>query len=222
MNKKFIKHALLLTLGLCFINTFANAHALSGINLETLSTPQAIWIYLKLGFEHIIPLGADHILFILGLSLLGKDIKTLAWQATAFTIAHTITLGLAMYEVITPNTAIVEPIIALSIVLVAVENIFVKEINKWRLAIIFIFGLIHGMGFASVLQNIGLPQRDFMKALISFNIGVEIGQIAIIIAVYWGIIRWFGNKEWYHKRIVTPVSGIIGLIALVWAVERIF
>jgi hypothetical protein len=142
------------------------------------------------------------------------------WQATAFTVAHSITLGLAMYGFIKPLPSIVEPIIALSIFFVAVENLLVQELKPSRLAIVFGFGLVHGMGFAGVLGELGLPPGSYFNALISFNIGVELGQIAVILLAYFLCARWFAEKTWYRSRVVNPVSLTIACIALYWTIER--
>jgi len=175
-----------------------------------------------LGFKHILPLGLDHILFILSIFLLTSKLKPVLWQATAFTVAHTITLGLAMYGVIEPPAHIIEPIIALSIMFVAVENIITDKLKPSRIIVVFAFGLIHGMGFAGVLNDLGLPQREFFTSLIMFNIGVEIGQITVILLAWFLICKWFRNKPWYRKRIVIPLSVVIAIIALYWTIERAF
>lgn len=203
------------------ISQNAFAHVLDGIDLSTLSKTGLGWIYLQLGFTHILPFGADHILFIMGLCLLSNNIKTLIWQATAFTVAHSITLSLVIYDIITPNSGIVETIIALSILFIAVENIYTDKLSPWRIVLIFVFGLIHGMGFAGVLTELGMPPTDFVTAIISFNIGVEIGQIAVIFIMYFALIKPFGKKEWYRKRVVNPISIFIGLIAIAWTIERV-
>lgn len=187
-----------------------------------LSRTDVFFIYLELGFTHIIPLGFDHILFILSLFLLSPNFKTILWQATAFTVAHSITLGLAMFGVVSAPGYIVEPIIALSIVFVAVENIITEQLKPSRILVVFIFGLIHGLGFAGVLKDLGLPKKEFFNALISFNIGVELGQIAIILLAWLLIGKWFNKKPWYRKYIVNPISGLIALIALYWTIERVF
>ncbi len=207
--------ALLLT---CFS---AEAHT---INYELASLPQTgvAWVYLKLGFEHIVPLGLDHILFVLSIFFLSPKLKTVIWQATAFTVAHSITLGLAMYNLITPLPAIVEPIIALSIFFVAMENLLVRELRPNRLLIIFGFGLVHGLGFAGVLSDLGLPPGSYFNALISFNVGVELGQIAVILTAYFLSARWFADKSWYRQWVVNPVSMAIALTALYWTIERTF
>ena len=144
------------------------------------------------------------------------------WQATAFTVAHSVTLGLAMYGVISPKSSVIEPLIALSIAFIAIENIVVNSINVWRIVVVFLFGLIHGLGFASVLSEFGLPSALFIPSLISFNVGVELGQFTIIFAAYFLVIKWVKKKEWYKNRIVIPSSSLIALIAIYWTVQRIF
>jgi HupE / UreJ protein len=196
------------------------AHDVVG-QIENMSRTDAAILYLKLGFTHILPLGFDHILFVLSLYLLSPKLKPVLWQATAFTIAHSITLGLAMFNVITPPAAIVEPIIALSILYVALENIFSPGLKKSRIGIIFLFGLVHGMGFANALGELGLPQNAYVTSLIMFNVGVELGQLAVIIAAFLLFGKWFGDKPYYRKAIVIPLSVIISLFALYWTIERV-
>lgn len=190
--------------------------------LENAPVTDVLWYYLKLGFEHIIPTGADHILFIAGLCLLSTNIKTIIWQATAFTVAHSVTLALSMKNLIVAPPAVVEPIIALSIMFVAVENMLAKKLSPWRIAIVFLFGLIHGMGFASSLNETGLPPGKFYTAILSFNIGVEIGQIAVIAAMFTFIINRFKKRTWYKTKIVYGISSVITLIAFYWTIERVF
>jgi HupE / UreJ protein len=179
-----------------------------------------VWQYLKLGFSHILPEGTDHILFVLGLFLLSCRIKPLLWQVTAFTLAHSITLGLSMYGVIRLPTQIVEPLIALSIVFVAAENICTTELKPWRLAVVFCFGLIHGLGFSSVLLSLGLPRTQFLPALLAFNSGVELGQLAVISAAFL-CVGWWRNREWYRRVIVVPASTIIAFTGLLWTFQRV-
>lgn len=140
--------------------------------------------YIPVGFDHIVPLGLDHILFVLGLFFLAPRIGPLLWQISAFTLAHTITLALAALGYVTVPASVVEPLIALSIVYVAVENIFSTRLSPWRPAVVFGFGLLHGLGFASVLREFGLPDGTFIPALIGFNIGVEVGQICVVALAY--------------------------------------
>ena len=196
------------------------AHDVEG--LSKLSKTEVLGIYLQLGYTHILPLGVDHILFVLSLFLLNPKLKPILWQATAFTVAHTITLGLAMYKVIKPPANIVEPVIALSIMYVALENIFSPRLKASRIGIVFLFGLIHGMGFASALTQLGLPQNAYLSSLLMFNLGVELGQITVILAAYFFLGKAFGNKPYYRKSVVIPLSIIIAAIATYWTVERIF
>ena len=197
------------------------AHVLN-TDLSKLSRTEIFGTYLQLGFTHIIPLGFDHILFIISLYILEPRLKPVLLQATAFTVAHSITLGMAMYGLIQPPAEVIEPIIALSILFVAIENIITDRLNPWRVAIVFGFGLVHGMGFASALTGLGLPAKDYFGSLISFNVGVELGQVAVILLA-WGLVgRWAANRSWYKQRVVVPVSIVIGLVAAYWTVERVF
>ncbi len=182
---------------------------------------QTVISYVIIGFEHILPKGLDHILFILGLFLFGVAFRPLLWQITMFTVAHTLTLGLAMNSVISLPANIVEPLIALSIAYVGIENIFAKRLYNSRLVLVFLFGLLHGLGFASVLADFGMPENAFITALISFNVGVEIGQLVIILAAFLLIGFWFGKKPWYKTVITTPASLVIALVAFYWFIQRL-
>jgi hypothetical protein len=196
------------------------AHVVVG-ELEKISKTDAAFLYLRLGYTHILPGGFDHILFVLSLFLLSPKLKPVLWQATAFTIAHSITLGLAMYHIITPPAGIVEPVIALSILYVALENIFSPRLKASRIGVVFLFGLVHGMGFAGALGQMGLPQNAYLLSLVMFNAGVELGQLTVILAAYFFISKWFGNKPYYRKAFVVPLSLMIVLIAGIWTVQRI-
>jgi HupE / UreJ protein len=196
------------------------AHTVN-IAMERAPTQDVVWFYMKLGIAHIIPTGSDHILFITALCLLNNHLKTILWQATAFTVAHSITLALSSKGVISLPTAITEPLIALSIVFVAVENLLISELKPWRILIVFLFGLVHGLGFAAALNEIGLPRNKFLTSILSFNAGVEIGQILVILFVFGLLIFPLGEKSWYKKRVVYPISVLIALIAGFWTVERI-
>jgi uncharacterized membrane protein YczE len=115
----------------------------------------------------------------------------------------------------------VEPIIAISISYIAIENIFFKDLTKWRPLVVFIFGLLHGLGFAGILNEIGVSPSYLITSLISFNIGVELGQLAVIIICYVLIGFWFGSKSWYRSRLTTPLSALIAVIGLFWFVQRV-
>lgn len=177
--------------------------------------------YLKQGFTHVIPLGFDHILFILSIFLLNSNLRSVIIQCSVFTLAHSLTLGLTAVGFIIPNSNVIEPLIALSILFTSIENIIHNKINPWRMIIIFVFGLIHGMGFANALNEIGLSQTHFISSLLFFNIGVEAGQIAIIGLAYFLISKPFSKKEWYFSRVVYPLTSAIGCVALYWTIERI-
>ena len=176
--------------------------------------------YLQVGFVHIVPKGLDHILFVIGLFLLSTQLRPLLIQVTSFTLAHSVTLALGIYGVVTVSPAIVEPLIAASIIYVAVENIYADKLSRWRPLIIFLFGLLHGLGFASVLKEIGLSSDNFVTGLIAFNIGVELGQLAVIAACFLMVGFWFRHKPWYRQRISIPASVIIAVIASYWLIER--
>ena len=215
-----LREAALCTLLLLLLAQPVLAHVFDK-DLSKLPRTEIFWTYLQLGFTHILPLGLDHILFVVSLYILEPRLKPVLWQATAFTVAHSITLGLAMYGLIRPPSSVVEPIIALSIVFVAVENIITTKLNPWRLVVVFGFGLIHGMGFASALTGLGLPRNAYVGSLISFNVGVECGQVSIILLCWALVGRWAANRPWYRQRVVIPVSVVIGLIAAYWTVERL-
>ncbi len=206
---------------LLLLSSLASAHTIN-YSLEKAPNTHVAAYYIKLGFLHIIPQGFDHILFVVGLCFLSNKISTILWQATAFTVAHSVTLALSMKNIIVAPSAIVEPIIALSILFVAVENILVSRLNPWRILLVFAFGLVHGLGFASSLNEIGLPRNKFTLSILSFNAGVELGQVAIILIIFLLVVMPFGKKYFYRKWIVFPMSAIIGLVALYWSVQRIF
>lgn len=156
------------------------------------TTWQAFVSYIPVGFDHILPKGLDHILFVLGLFFLSTHLRPLIWQVSAFTLAHTVTLALGATGWVNVPGSIVEPLIAASITYVAIENIFTSGLSRWRPLVIFGFGLLHGLGFASVLGEFGLPQGQFIPALIGFNIGVELGQLTVIAVMFvcvWQALR---------------------------------
>jgi hypothetical protein len=181
--------------------------------------------YIELGFVHIFPRGMDHILFILALFFFSARLRPLLLQVTMFTLAHTLTLGLSVNGIISLPVTIVQPLIALSIAYAGFENIFAnvfdKELHKSRLLLVFAFGLLHGIGFASALSDFGMPKDAFFTALISFNIGVELGQLCIIFVAFFALSLWFHQRPWYRIRIIIPASLLIGLIGLYWTFDRL-
>lgn len=209
----------LLIFFICFFQ-MAWAHTVN-LAMEKAPAHQVMWFYFKLGVQHIIPYGFDHILFIIALCLLNTRLQTILWQATAFTVAHCITLALSAKGVFNLPSQVVEPLIAASIVFVAIENLLVDQLKIWRVLIVFCFGLIHGLGFAAALNEIGLPRNSFFKSILSFNVGVEVGQVIVILTIFGLLIYPSGNQSWYKKRIVYPLSLVIAFVALYWTVQRL-
>lgn len=187
---------------------------------DTTPVPLVIADYLQLGFLHIIPRGFDHILFVIGLFLLAPKRRELLWQVSAFTVAHTLSLALAATGVIRLPASIVEPLIALSILWIAVENIFTRKLHRWRIAVVFCFGLLHGLGFAGALLDIGLSGAHFFTALLAFNVGVELGQLSVI-ALCFLAVGWATQSASYRRRVVVPASCAIALIGAFWVIQRI-
>lgn len=177
--------------------------------------------YISAGFEHIIPKGIDHILFILALFFFKPQLRILFWQVSLFTLAHTVTLGLSSYGLVSLPAIIVEPLIALSIAYAAIENLFNRDFKYSRGVLIFFFGLLHGLGFASVLADFGLPENDFLLALLSFNLGVELAQLSVLLVVYFCLALFFKDKPWYRHLITIPASLMIATVGLVWTIQRI-
>jgi hydrogenase/urease accessory protein HupE len=176
------------------------------------------WAFFKMGIEHILT-GYDHLVFILGLVLARARLRALLSVITAFTVAHSITLALAVLGVWAPSSRIVEPAIALSIAYVGVENFFVKDASKrWRIT--FPFGLIHGFGFAGALREIALPRSAVPGALVSFNLGVEAGQLAVL-GVLLPLLFLLRGRTWFEPLGVRLVSGAVAVAGGIWFVARV-
>ena len=176
------------------------------------------------GIKHIIPKGLDHILFVFGLFLFYLAWRPLLSQITTFTLAHTVTLGLSTLNyIIIPASQmwLVEALIAISITYVAIENILRPKLGWWRIVVVFGFGLLHGLGFASVLKDLGLSQGQFILSLVAFNIGVEFGQLAVIAVAFTLLALPFGHFTQYRKFVVFPCSLTISIVGIYWAFERI-
>jgi hypothetical protein len=131
------------------------------------------------------------------------------------------TLGLAAYGIVSLSPRLVEPLIALSIAYVAIENIWRPQLTPARIAIVFAFGLLHGLGFAASLSEVPMPRDQFFTALFSFNIGVDVGQLAVIAAAFL-LVGWFRDKPWYRRAIVVPACSLIGAVGVYWTVARTF
>ena len=188
--------------------------------LNAMSWFKKIYIFIKAGFEHIIPQGLDHILFVLGLFFSSLKFRSLIIQVTAFTLAHSITLALAAVGVVKLQLSLVEPLIFLSIVWVAIENTIFKQTTKWRPLVIFGFGLLHGLGFAALLTQYGLPKANFISLLLAFNVGVELGQLAVLIMAFI-LVRAIFRKSQNKNQLKIPASIIIGLVGLYWFVDSL-
>ena len=186
----------------------------------SVSMLQTILNYTKLGFVHIVPKGLDHILFVLALFLLSTRLRVLVIQISIFTIAHTLTLALASMELVQLPASIVEPLIALSIAYVALENCAHDGLKRSRMFVIFVFGLLHGLGFAGVLAELGLSSQHFYTSLLSFNVGVELGQLSVVLLAA-VLLRWTQSYPWYGDRVMKPISILIALTGLFWGVERL-
>jgi hypothetical protein len=214
------------TAGGSIATEWINGSDWSGIIALTAAAPRRSRLeiareYLHLGYTHILPKGLDHILFVLGLFLLNVRLRPVLLQVTTFTIAHSLTLAMSMYGVLSLPSRIVEPLIALSIAYVAIENLMTSRIKPWRLGLVFGFGLLHGLGFAGVLADLELPREEFLTALLSFNLGVEAGQLTVI-ALAAGAVVWTRDRAWYRRAIVTPASLVIAAVGIYWTVARAF
>ena len=188
--------------------------------LSAMSWSEKMYIFIKAGFEHIIPQGIDHILFVLGLFFSTLKLRSLILQVTAFTFAHSITLALAALGFVKLQLSVVEPLIFLSIIWVAVENSLFKKTTKWRPFIVFSFGLLHGLGFATLLTEYGLPKDNFISLLLAFNMGVEIGQLAVLLVAFM-LVRLIYIKSEYKNQLKIPVSIVIAIVGLFWFVESL-
>ena len=177
--------------------------------------------FIPAGIRHIL-IGPDHVLFLLGLLLVGGTLGRLALVGSGFTVAHSITLSLAALGLVSPPSRLIEPAIALSIIYVGVDNLVVRGGRDVRAWIAFGFGFIHGFGFAGVLREMDLPARALGWSLFSFNLGVEIGQLAIIVAVASAVaaLRTHSEKAW--RRLVIAGSIVIVCAGAFWFIQRVF
>lgn len=174
--------------------------------------------WVGLGVEHILT-GWDHLLFLAAIGIVATRLRELAGAITAFTIAHSITLALAALELVSIPSSVVEPAIAASIVLVAVENVFRRDPLRGRAALTFAFGLVHGFGFASVLAEEGIARGDFLPALAGFNLGVEVGQLSLVgIAIL--PVAMARRNAWFERLAIPGCSAAVGFFGAYWLVER--
>jgi hypothetical protein len=178
------------------------------------------WRYVVSGFEHIIPSGPDHALFVLGLFLLTPKLKSVLWQITAFTVAHTVTLTLTTLHIVGLPSGLVEVTIAASVAFIGVENLLTTKVHPWRPAVAFVFGLVHGMGVAGAFSEVGFPEGQLIPSLAAFTVGVEAGHLAMLTAAFL-LLGWTREKPWYRNRVAIPLSVGITLVACVWIVQRL-
>lgn len=183
------------------------------------SAAAAVPEFFVIGFAHILPHGLDHILFLLGLFFLTRNFGVLLVQMTLFTLAHSLSMSLSIYGIVSLPTRAVEIAIALSIAFIAIENLYSDKLSRWRPAMVFGFGLIHGLGFAHSFEEKPLASGDFLPALFSFNLGIEFGQLAVIGIACAAVSPWW-KRDWYRAGIARPASVVIAASGLYWAVER--
>lgn len=180
--------------------------------------PNVTW--LVVGFQHILPMGLDHIVFVLGLFFLSSSLSGLFAQVTAFTIAHSITLGLATIGWVVVPSSVVEPLIAASIIYIAIDNLYADRLARWRLLVITLFGLLHGLGFAAALDALVLPEETLLSALLLFNLGVELGQLCVLLLAFTGL-GWLRRRASYRERVAEPASITIAGVGLYWLLKRL-
>jgi hydrogenase/urease accessory protein HupE len=173
------------------------------------------------GIHHIL-IGPDHLLFLIGLLLMGGSIRRLLLIVTSFTVAHSITLSLAALNIFTPPARLIEPAIALSIVYVGFDNLLVKEGRDVRAWIAFAFGFIHGFGFANVLREMDLPRSALGWSLFAFNFGVEIGQMFVVILVASALAALRARSEWAGRKVAFAGSILVILAGSFWFIQRVF
>jgi hydrogenase/urease accessory protein HupE len=197
-----------------------NAHDVI-TDLEQMTSSQAGSFYINMGFTHILPQGLDHILFIVCLCMYPQSIKTLTYKSLAFTLGHSISLALAVAGLISFPSSIVEPIIAVSIVYVVASSLFGLQKNNNNLWLILSFGLLHGLGFATALNQYNLPAHQFFLSIVGFNIGLELGQIVVIVSILLlkHLISKYNNRLWLKIQYTT--SYIVLVVGLFWFFERI-
>ena len=176
--------------------------------------------YFLLGIKHILPLGIDHVIFIVGLFLSNRRLKSVLLLATAFTVAHTITLILSALNYLPANPDIVEPIIGVCIAAIGLENIIRKDNARVSYLLVFLFGLVHGCGFATALADSGIPENYFYSTLISFNIGIEVAQVSLILFCFL-IFRLWKNEQTYRRLVVIPLSVVIMIVGMSFAIQRV-
>ena len=192
--------------------------------LDALAADESAWQsavrLVPTGFTHIVPGGLDHVLFMLGLFLMASTRRALLLQVSTFTAAHSLTLALGAFGAVHVPPQIVEPLIAASIAFIALENLFVTSVTRWRLLVVFVFGLLHGLGFAGAMADLGLSGEHLAASLVGFNVGVELGQLAVIASAALIVRALRLSIDAERQFVLRPVSAAIALTGLFWAIER--
>lgn len=176
--------------------------------------------WMAIGFQHIIPWGLDHIVFVLGLFFLSTRLSTLLYQVSCFTVAHSITLGLAALGIVSVPASVIEPLIAASIIFIAVDNLYSNILARWRLLLVTLFGLLHGLGFASALSELILPAENFYMTLLMFNLGVEAGQITVLLLAF-AAVGWLRSWAQYTERVARPATVTIAGVGTYRLIKRV-
>jgi hydrogenase/urease accessory protein HupE len=217
------RHLVTLTVGEDVWEDVARAgHALLRFELAAPPAPAEVapvfGPLLRMGMEHILT-GYDHLLFLFGLVLVGRPLRSLLAAVTAFTLAHSVTLALSAFDVWAPSPRIIEPVIALSIAYVGIENWFVRD-GRGRWKITFLFGLVHGFGFAGALREVAVPSADVPTALCAFNLGVELGQLAVL-AVVLPLVLAVRKTETWDRVGMRACTMMVTLAGVAWFVSRL-
>lgn len=206
------------------ISLNGNSAASDSTTLAGLALAFQNWVpglsWLAVGFQHIIPRGLDHIVFVLGLFFLSTRLSTLLYQVSCFTVAHSLSLGLATVGIVAVPASVVEPLIAASIIFIAVDNLHSELLARWRLLVVTLFGLLHGLGFAAVLSELILPAENFYSALLFFNLGVEAGQLTVLLLAF-AAVGWLRNWTQYTDRVARPATVTIAGVGAYWLVKRV-
>lgn len=182
--------------------------------------------FIEFGFQHILPQGLDHVLFVVALYLNARNWPSLILQVTTFTVAHTISLGLAATSILSSPGDVIEPLIAISIIVLALEAMFAPRSTAWRLPVIFAFGLLHGLGFGSVMK-VYLENADLSAGLIGITIGVELGHALVLVVTGLAAfavqlaLKTANRQNLYRPAFVIPVAGLIALVGAYWALQRV-
>lgn len=180
-----------------------------------------IFYYIPVGFTHVIPNGFDHIVFIICVFFASNSWREMILFCSAFTIAHSLSLIISLSNLINISSTLVEPLIAMTILFSALENIFQLNTNRWKPLLIFFFGLIHGLGFANSFKELNVPSSEIIQSTIGFNLGVELAQLTILFTLYYTFTKHLSKKPFYHSIIVQPIATLIACLAIFWTITRI-